>query len=169
MMTQQAASSLYARFDDIDGNWLVLTKASIRAVHEFNDEVVRVVYVAGQEGREVKVRGKVVDVLREAGFEVPLSDEVPDLSIGLTRLKALNQDGKVFVVMDYDDHADPDFHVFFNKGAAIEKARKCVDEHKQRYDGMASYPTQCDGRYGIWFSESGADRWRVQVHEAKIR
>ncbi len=167
-MTQEMATGLFAKFVDVDGSRFVLTKASIRGVHEFNDEVTRVIYVVGQQCCEVKVRGSADEILKEAGFTTQL-DVVPDLIGSMTKLRAINQENTVFVVAFHDDHADSDYYVFFDKDEAIKKARECVDESKQRYEGMNSYPTQCDGRYGIWFSESGEDRWKVQVHEARIQ
>lgn len=74
----------------------------------------------------------------------------------------------MYLVIDHDDHGDPDYHVRAEKEQAIELAETLVQRAKQHYKGMKSYPIECDGRGGFWFSESGEDRWRVSVREIEV-
>jgi hypothetical protein len=75
----------------------------------------------------------------------------------------------IFIIYDYDDHADPEFHVMYDKELALKKAKEIVKDHIDRYGSMTYYVTPCDGRDGWWFWVSGEEHWRVQVYEAKIQ
>lgn len=75
----------------------------------------------------------------------------------------------LYLVVDDDDHADPDYHLRRDKQEALDLARKLSDRSQKTYGDMARYPTPCDGKDGWWFLEAGEDRWRVIVREVKLQ
>lgn len=75
----------------------------------------------------------------------------------------------LFLVIDDDNHSDPEYHLWHNKDAALAQARELSDESKSRYGDMERYVTKHDGKNGWWFYECGEERWKVVVQEVKVK
>ena len=69
----------------------------------------------------------------------------------------------LYLVIDYDDHTDPEYHLRRDKQAALDLAQQFSDRSQKSYGDMPRYSYPCDGKYGTWFNECGEDRWRVTV------
>lgn len=74
----------------------------------------------------------------------------------------------LFLVIDDDNHSDPEYHLWHDKDAALAQARELSDEAKSRYGDMERYVTEFDDKSKWLFYECGEERWKVTVKEVKI-
>lgn len=74
----------------------------------------------------------------------------------------------LYLIIDDDDHADPEYHLRRDLKEALALARKLSDEAKERYGDMDRYDNECAGAEGWWFAESGEQRWKVRVREVEL-
>lgn len=75
----------------------------------------------------------------------------------------------LFLVIDDDNHADPNYHLRRTTQAALDLARKLSDRSQRYYGDMAMYSQSCDGKDGWWFCESGEECWHVSVREVSLQ
>jgi len=75
----------------------------------------------------------------------------------------------VFLVIDADDHTDTVYHLRRDCGEALDLARQLSDRSQECYGNMPMYSHSCDGKDEWWFSETGEERWYVEVREVELR
>ena len=75
---------------------------------------------------------------------------------------------QLYLLVDYDNHTDPEYHLFLNLAEALSAARACVEEHVERYGDMPKYETDCSKIKDWHFAEQGEERWQVTVVELPI-
>lgn len=67
-------------------------------------------------------------------------------------------DGVFYLLVDYDNHTDPVYHLFTDRGLAITEAKECAEQYKKGYGDMLNYESDA------WeFNAYGEDRWEVKV------
>ena len=76
-----------------------------------------------------------------------------------------------FLVVLEDTHADPDFIFKWEKGEAINEAKRAVQDCCQAYNlagGEVEY-SSCSGQCGFWFSaQSPCGSFHVSVREISV-
>lgn len=72
-----------------------------------------------------------------------------------------------FLVINDDDHADPEYHLRSTKKEALELARRLADDAIDEYGDMEHSGFLCDGEDGWWFAESGEEHWKISVREVE--
>lgn len=75
----------------------------------------------------------------------------------------------LFLIIDNDNHRDPVYNLRHDKQVALDLARKLADEAKEEYGNMLAYSQPCDGKDGLWFCESGEERWHIIVREIELK